>query len=605
MKSVNMEINNVGGLVGKHCLTFKEGLNIIKAGNAVGKTSAQKAIELLGLRNHDLKGARHYANLFGDQTASVKATGSIQCDRRFRVVGNDLMEAGGEPLVDTGKGYISGICFATPENPLIAEMLEGRSIKSFIERFSDSDNYDTAVNVLNDASETILLKLSMYRETIAKLEETRSSFELLKKDKADIEEKLKRMPKIDVATVMKDLKAFEKAFAEKRQIMNALSEAKAELSQTKNNIDDYKSAIKHLQSDLDSMMKKHPKIDDRLKEISKQFPVIKDQIDLLSRQISSWESDLKIVDENKITRMKYKDGSGICHACGKPLSLHDLQRYEEKIKNDLSVSRKNLKTNERELEDLVLERTELQDTEEEKNTIGIEIREKTKSLSIYEGDEIRFRKKVTTLTAEEETIQKRIKDMSKNEDAFKKYQEKDRLETLLNEKEKTIEQTQKRMAALNNEIIDVSALQQKSDFVKSAITHLKKRRDEIIDAVRVKFNDTINNLYKTMGFRNIEDISITRDYSITVTKKDKGKEVEKFPLIALSASERVTLGVALLVAAKQEYLPDFPFFVMDEVVTSYDPTRFEHIKEFVKNVTDYVIITQLSKEDGLMVEYGA
>ena len=600
-----MEINNVGGLVGKHCLTFKEGLNIIKAGNAVGKTSAQKAIELLGLRNHDLKGARHYANLFGDQTASVKATGSIQCDRRFRVVGNDLMEAGGEPLVDTGKGYISGICFATPENPLIAEMLEGRSIKSFIERFSDSDNYDTAVNVLNDASETILLKLSMYRETIAKLEETRSSFELLKKDKADIEEKLKRMPKIDVATVMKDLKAFEKAFAEKRQIMNALSEAKAELSQTKNNIDDYKSAIKHLQSDLDSMMKKHPKIDDRLKEISKQFPVIKDQIDLLSRQISSWESDLKIVDENKITRMKYKDGSGICHACGKPLSLHDLQRYEEKIKNDLSVSRKNLKTNERELEDLVLERTELQDTEEEKNTIGIEIREKTKSLSIYEGDEIRFRKKVTTLTAEEETIQKRIKDMSKNEDAFKKYQEKDRLETLLNEKEKTIEQTQKRMAALNNEIIDVSALQQKSDFVKSAITHLKKRRDEIIDAVRVKFNDTINNLYKTMGFRNIEDISITRDYSITVTKKDKGKEVEKFPLIALSASERVTLGVALLVAAKQEYLPDFPFFVMDEVVTSYDPTRFEHIKEFVKNVTDYVIITQLSKEDGLMVEYGA
>ena len=212
---------------------------------------------------------------------------------------------------------------------------------------------------------------------------------------------------------------------------------------------------------------------------------------------------------------------------------------------------------------------------------------------------------MTTLTAEEETIQKRIKDMSKNEDAFKKYQEKDRLETLLNEKEKTIEQTQKRMAALNNEIIDVSALQQKSDFVKSAITHLKKRRDEIIDAVRVKFNDTINNLYKTMGFRNIEDISITRDYSITVTKKDKGKEVEKFPLIALSASERVTLGVALLVAAKQEYLPDFPFFVMDEVVTSYDPTRFEHIKEFVKNVTDYVIITQLSKEDGLMVEYGA
>lgn len=605
MKSVNIEINNIGGLAGKHNLTFKQGLNTIKAGNAVGKTSAQKALELLALKNQDLKGGKHYANLFGDQTASIKATGSIQCERKFRVVGDDLLEAGGEPLVDTGKGYISGICFATPENPLIAEMLKGRSIKSFIQRFSDSENYDVAVSILDDINDTVARKLAVYRDAIAKIDETASTIELLGKDKNGIEEQLKKLPKIDVATVMKDLKAFEKAFAEKKQIMNNLSEAKATLNSTRDIIDDYKNAIKHLQSELDSLNKKHPKIDERLKKLSDEIPGAKDVIDKLIRKIDRFEDDMKLIDENTTIRVKFSDNGNICHACGRKWTAEELQKYKAYIEEKLSATRKELKTKERELEDLEDERKELQDTEEKIGQQEQEKKEKSTTLAHYEEDESKLQKKITKLSEEEDVMQKKIKEMSKNEDAFRKYQEKDRLETQLNEKEKTIEQAEKRLKTLKGEIIDVESLQTKKDFLDSAIVYMKKRQEEIIDAVRVKFNNTINALYKKMGFKNVEDISITRDYSITVTKKDKGKEVEDFPLVALSASERVTLGVALLVTAKQEYLPDFPFFVMDEIVTSYDPKRFEQIKDFVKNVTDYVVVTQVSKEDGIMVEHEA
>ena len=63
-KSVNIEVENVGGLSGRHKFSLQEGLNVVKASNAAGKTSFLRAIELLGLQNEDLKEKGHYANFF-------------------------------------------------------------------------------------------------------------------------------------------------------------------------------------------------------------------------------------------------------------------------------------------------------------------------------------------------------------------------------------------------------------------------------------------------------------------------------------------------------------------------------------------------------------
>jgi hypothetical protein len=61
----------------------------------------------------------------------------------------------------------------------------------------------------------------------------------------------------------------------------------------------------------------------------------------------------------------------------------------------------------------------------------------------------------------------------------------------------------------------------------------------------------------------------------------------------------------MLIAGKQEYFPDFPFFVLDELVTSYDPTRFQKLIQYLGNVTDYVIVTSLAPEEEqeLRIEY--
>jgi len=65
---------------------------------------------------------------------------------------------------------------------------------------------------------------------------------------------------------------------------------------------------------------------------------------------------------------------------------------------------------------------------------------------------------------------------------------------------------------------------------------------------------------------------------------------------ALAASERITIAIALLLAAKRTYVKDFPFFVLDELITSYDPARFEAVKDYLKRSDDYVLVTELSAQ---------
>lgn len=38
-------------------------------------------------------------------------------------------------------------------------------------------------------------------------------------------------------------------------------------------------------------------------------------------------------------------------------------------------------------------------------------------------------------------------------------------------------------------------------------------------------------------------------------------------------------------------LPDFPFFVLDELTTSYDPTRFKTIVDYLQRTKTYTIAT--------------
>lgn len=123
---------------------------------------------------------------------------------------------------------------------------------------------------------------------------------------------------------------------------------------------------------------------------------------------------------------------------------------------------------------------------------------------------------------------------------------------------------------------------------------MERRREDIVEAVRERFNDRVMDIYNSLGYEDFDEIYIDYEYKVRIQRPG---HTESWPLNALSTSERITLAVMLLIAGKQEYLPEYPFFVLDELVTSYDPGRFEKLKKYVSDVTDYVLITELVEDE--------
>ena len=58
-----------------------------------------------------------------------------------------------------------------------------------------------------------------------------------------------------------------------------------------------------------------------------------------------------------------------------------------------------------------------------------------------------------------------------------------------------------------------------------------------------------------------------------------------------------------MLAGKEEYLPDFPFFILDEITTAYDTVRFAKIINYIKDKTQYTIVSSFSPSgDKIKVE---
>jgi len=187
-------------------------------------------------------------------------------------------------------------------------------------------------------------------------------------------------------------------------------------------------------------------------------------------------------------------------------------------------------------------------------------------------------------------------DFSKSEEAYKKFKERQEMKVAIDQKEANIKRAEERIEEFKKQTLGVEDLEGKYDFIQFVKNHLEIRKNQIVEEIRGTFNRQVIELYKRLGFRDFDNIEIGPDFRISVTRKKGGKIIENFPLEALSTSERITIAIAFLLSAKNEYVQDFPFFVLDELITSYDPKRFDIVKDHLKRSEDYVVITELATD---------
>jgi DNA repair exonuclease SbcCD ATPase subunit len=219
------------------------------------------------------------------------------------------------------------------------------------------------------------------------------------------------------------------------------------------------------------------------------------------------------------------------------------------------------------------------------------LREYKSQLQEQERKKEQTEQKISKLEKEKETLELELKKLEQTID--KQVKElldlRTTLEVDIETRRSRLKALQARIEELTEEIKPAEKLEKRVLFLEKALNYMEKRTKEVVTAVIKRFNERVNEIFDILRFKDFHKIEIDDvNFKVHVYRSRNG-QIIKFPLEALSTSERITLAVAMLIAGKQEYFPDFPFFVLDELVTSYDPTRFQKLIQYLGNVTDYVI----------------
>ena len=245
--------------------------------------------------------------------------------------GREGLEPVGDPIHADGQKIIS-ICFATPENVLINDMLAGRSIRSYIEEVSDSKLYDHLINFLNDYKRKEERQLSYFTEKMLRLEETRKRREESNRRKEEIMKEIANLPKISESEIAKQdefTKRYNEKMAEVTNLSTETAKMKGSISGMTRNLEGKKSAAKERAEILEEIAKEHPEIEKEIREEHRKHVGREQDLEDVRKRINYLDTQLKITSD-ALSKRKRLQMEEACPACGQSATLpHFLKRQDQ------------------------------------------------------------------------------------------------------------------------------------------------------------------------------------------------------------------------------------------------------------------------------------
>lgn len=142
-------------------------------------------------------------------------------------------------------------------------------------------------------------------------------------------------------------------------------------------------------------------------------------------------------------------------------------------------------------------------------------------------------------------------------------------------------------------VVEVRAeIMRKIEWLDKVIEYFQDKYMRRMTSARLRFNGNVTRAFEALGLKGFENIFLDQDFSLQIVRDNGVRQ----PVETLSASEKLTVSLMLMVAAKETFLPDFPFFIVDELTLSYDPARFRQIVNYIGRQVPYVIVTSLTAE---------
>jgi len=602
---MKIKLKNIGGIRDEE-VNLKEGVNVIKAPNATGKTSFTHGLKIVSLGRNEIFTNTQFLN---DQSSEGRVTIDGNATVTIARLGGDKLDVTGKPIFDVnGK---SDIVFANPENEFLNTIMRGESIEGFINKFSDAKYYKKVNEQVEDIYDNVK---SRERDQEKELNRCKNDImdnrikTKLENDRQKLKEDKKKLEERELKIIKEKGKDEEKRQREYSDKVDNLRSKKMILDDENNKfkkmIPELEKESKSLEKDVKDLDNAYSKINEKYGDYEAKVKEVKEKIEDKTEILDKITNEIKF-DEESLKENKINMSSVKCGECGKDYSSKEREKRVQAL-------------NER-----------IRENRAKKNSLNTEVTNLKEEEEYLTRD---LKNKIRTMKAELQTKQNKIKDNKVN---VEKYSEKikdnkvsiDKLEKQIVEVEKLMDSTitdlKRKIENIDQEVINIDRTldRQQGALKEYEITEKKykivKNKTKFLEELKASIKETIINLQKTVinnfnesiikvyGKLNFKDFTgITIDpYTYKIKINRKGLK-DNQDLNRLSTSERVTLGVVVMIVGKENYLPDYPFFVLDEVVTSYDPERFKKIIDYIKDKTPYTIVTAFSPTgDKIKVEH--
>ena len=647
MKSILL-LRNIGGLKEGHYVFRSDKLNIIESANSSGKTSIVKALTGIlsipengtfseSMFNEALKlgvktdphnpfegfvyvhASQGHVKLEHDDSKEeyrVKQNGDVlltpkHSDERFLLAGvlsnnsRVLRQLRGldEKEPDDFRWAVEELSYAQKYSD-IAEILKTWN-ENFVEKREVVKKSIDELKPLTERQANLERKLEKLDSEISalteKLADTRVETEKLVKDR---DESLREINRLKEEIQNKTIERTKITGTELTPKLRELEKAKALKEKTESKLEKTEKEIASLEAK-----------EDRKQEIEREVNKLLEQRAVLDGMLNLFivaETSIKEKQRDKVSCPLCKVGYVTYRAISERISGYRKNReiLNSQIlklnqeKQNIAIQLNKSKERATELRNTVWEQAE------KVEYIHRQLREPEAAIRQIDSLIDDYHKK---LEREERKYNELSKEISTHTDAAvnKKYNEMNKLRSTLHEELGSIRQRISELSVFEifetvyepnvarlicNEVISI---------LNDRIAHLEQRAAEEREQAARRFNENINVLLASLGFKEFRTVRLagSPSYRLYVERFDPQKKDYKSQEVGtLSTSEKLAISLILQIALKETYMRKVPFLIIDDVLEDFDPERrelvIEYLKEKVAKEDWFIIATKLVDERG-------
>jgi len=636
---MKLELQNIGGFTGVHEFELKKGINRITAPNAKGKSSLLRGLQCLANDSDDM-------GVFRDSLNDDSDSGYVKLDNEYsrnltRV--NDVVRANASAdhtFCDENSEWRNAekIAFFTPKSRVVLEIDQNAfDVLRFVNSISGAEVVGADIRRKENQLEGMKRELEMYIENLkgaqrldAEIKTMRGDIRRLQEEVQELESEIAketgsmdlRMVGEDIAAKKQEIRDLEERLrsreGEVKRYRDQYEKTHALYERLKEEIDDFeqRSETERVEDFTTAKIQVHER---RKKDLKMQKDMLDDLWGVVDKAYKIFgESECVIPEwarESPLSNKTYEllGKPEKCPVCGGDIVLDVLDNRRRELREHATDLSKEMRGEDEQIKTIKTERDELQ---RKKDEINSKRRERDKAKRDSEAHLTELKKdtdlsnRISDEIVEKKYELKRLYEDYKAAAMIAHTEIKDRLNELrkkIGGFETEIRNNQKEIDRLTAVISDYKVGEPLEKYAKkkehglgrlrSEIEELKDEWEhEVFGAVDL-FNKNINDIYRAMGFTTFHNIEITKNVvqdrlnSLDmIVKRVNGK---KQLLSGLNQTEQLTIGLVFRIAAKNTYIPDFPFFVIDDNMKTYDPEQYDSIVRYLESIVEYVLVSQL------------